>query len=46
MRHVDFGSIKPFPADTLENASESLRQDGMEKIPSAPGTAPVTPHGH
>jgi len=46
MRHVDFGSIKPFPADTLENASESLRQDGMEKaIPSAPGTAPTTPHG-
>ena len=42
MRQVDFGSIKPFPADTLEHASKSLRQEGMEK--STPSTAPVTPH--
>lgn len=42
MQHVDFSSIKPFPADTLEVASKSL-QEGMEK--STPSTAPVTPHG-
>ena len=32
MRHVDFSIIKPFPADTLEHASMTLRQD--------PGSAP------